>query len=132
MIKLKLVKSLDQQLTEDLLQQLMGKYVYAPVNKHLVVDMHEFVEAKDAGKEPETTELDAWFIGKFAGYQKVYTVYDYFKEDFVETPIVSFTAVLTDGVAYVLGDCKLYELSQEEYVKFVKGYLSGDGIDLTN
>ncbi len=108
---MKIIKKENEPLTETLLKDLIGKYIYAPTNEHLTYDP----------MEKDYVIVNAWFAGKIAGYEKSCFAYNYKTDEFFEKPKTIFKILLCDGMAYVISEEKslLKELTEKEYMKML-------------
>lgn len=106
-----LLKSIDQPITEEMLQSWVGKYIHCPTNIHEVYDPIDNV----------IKESNAWFAGQVAGYQKDYNAYDFPTGNFIEAQIL-YTVIFTDGSGYLLSPekCEVYEITQYEFMQMVE------------
>lgn len=105
------VKFVDQELNEELVQSLIGKFIHVPTNMHKVFNQFE-------GKEEE---VNVWFGGKVAGYEKAYIHFNFETKEFMEEPEVYYNILLTDGMGYVLSQTKveILEITEEEFMALV-------------
>jgi hypothetical protein len=103
------IKIRNEELSESLLNGLIGKPIHAPTNK--LVD----VEGK---------EHNVWFAGIVAGYQKSTTSFDFENEKFLDSPKVQLHIILTDGMAYTLSTeaLDINELTEDEFYDMVMDY----------
>lgn len=109
-----LIKTTADKLDEHILENLKGKYIYVPTNKV---------------RDEENKEHNIWFAGQVAGYEKTKNFYDYVNEKFLETPIISFNILLTDGMCYVLSEeSVIYEITEEEFLDLVERYYQNGGV----
>lgn len=107
-----IVKTVDQPITEDLVESLIGEYVHCPVNIHTI---------RKAGQD-EVVKENAWFGGQVAGYEKAVLKFDYLSGEFLDEPKEFFNILMTDGLGYVLspdGDVELRIITKEEFIKLV-------------
>jgi hypothetical protein len=106
-----LVKSLDQEVTEEMLESLLGKIVYVPQNEHLTLDP----------SEEEFKTVNVWFAGVVAGYEKAIIKFDLAQNTFMDEPTVRYSLFLTDGVSYILSKtkCEIVELTRDEFMNMV-------------
>ncbi len=102
---MRLIKPKDLPIKEEYLKDLIGKYIYVPENVHV---------------DGDETTINAWFGGKVAGYTKVFLGYDKPKKEILKTPIIGYQVILTDDIAYMLGECEIYEVSSEELIMIGK------------
>ncbi|MGM7682833.1 hypothetical protein ACSVDA_11835 [Cytobacillus sp. Hm23] len=125
-----LIKDSNMILTEELVKSFVGKIIHVPVNKHLVK------QATDSG-EIEESEVNAWFAGEVAGYEKAYIKFDYERGKFLEKEKVYFNILLTDGIGYQLAvhDSEIMEITEEEWKKLITKHqatnVSDEKVDLT-
>lgn len=108
----KIVKSVEQELTEEMLKSIVGKFVRIPKNIHTQKD--EFF-----GKDEE---LNAWFAGMVGGYEKAYVSYDYENDEFYPETKIDYHLLMTDGTGYVLSnnELEILEITEEEFKQMVK------------
>lgn len=108
-VEMRVVKTIDQPLNEEMLKELIGKYVHVPTNKIEVPN--EF---------GDTMTHNVWFGGVVAGYEVGVVAYDYINMAFGE-PKTHYNILLTNGTAFVLSDTELEirELTQEEFEQLV-------------
>jgi hypothetical protein len=104
------LKEKNQVITRELLQGLTGKIVHVPVNK-LNMQVSEDTYEK----------IDVWFAGQVVGFDERYLLYDFDKKEFTTSPTVSYSLLLTDGMAYNLSaeECEILELSEEEFFALI-------------
>lgn len=105
----KLVKDLGTDVNENLVKELVGKFVNVPTNNHKV-------------KDPIDGEIvvNAWFAGRVAGYEKAYVIFDYINQEMLDVPKEYFNILLCDGMAYILADdSEIHEISEEEFAEMV-------------
>lgn len=112
----KIIKHADELLVGEggleILASLVGKIVHAKVNYHEVTDATGNIDL-----------ANIWFAGMVAGYDVTTVYFDYEANAYLDTPIVKYRLLLTDGMAYVLAyDCELHELEDEEFVKLVEDF----------
>lgn len=107
---MELLKSKDQPLTEELVASLVEKLIYVPTNMHPAPPGHP---------EPQ---VNVWFAGQVAGFEKGVVRYDFQKNDFFEEPKIFYNVILTDSMAYVLSptEVEIYEITLEEFNKMVE------------
>lgn len=108
------IKAVDQEVTDELLKSLVGKYVHA--TKNVVEVPNELLGTKD--------KQNAWFAGMVAGYEKVWMHYDFENETFMDEPKLYYSLIQTDGTGFILSDTELelVELSEEEFSQMVKDF----------
>lgn len=105
----KLIKAVNEKLTEEMLKGLMGKFINVPTNPH--------VTQTPTGA---TGTVNAWFAGKVAGYEKAYVGFDYPAQEYYEEPKTYYQALLCDGMGYVLSDgAEIFEISEQDFVQLV-------------
>lgn len=106
------IKTVDQELTTELLDSMVGKLVYVPQNEHMAAD--EYSE--------ELKAVNVWFAGTVAGYEISTVKYDYINDVFIDEPKITYNLLLTDGVGYILSTtkCAIEELTEEEFLKMVE------------
>lgn len=114
---MQILKGLYEKLADDVVQSMVGKYVYAKTNYVSVLN--------------ETTgqvdKVNNWFGGFVVGYNKEYLLCS--KEDGgeFEIPVTTYQVILSDEMAYVLGDAEVMELTKEEYTDLYKQFEDGGG-----
>lgn len=108
----RIIKDIGEIATEELLQNLVGKLVHVPTNKHIVPNHMN---------QNQIEEINAWFAGQVAGYEKAYLAYDYTENTFLNEPHVLFNVLLTDGNGYLLNleNSHIVELTDEEFNKML-------------
>ena len=105
----KLIKAINEPITEEMLKDLVGKFVNVPTNPH--------VTQTPTGA---TGTVNAWFAGKVAGYEKAYVGFDYPAQEFYAEPRVFFQLLLCDGMGYVLSDgAEISEISEQDFTELV-------------
>lgn len=107
-----LIKAIDQNLTEEMVASLIGKYVHAPTNVHEI-------ETPTGGK----TTANVWFAGIVAGYEKAVIGFNYEEGTFMDAMQTYFNVHLTDGMGYILTttrELELAELTEEEFTQLMK------------
>lgn len=113
------VKTVDQEITEELVSSLVKKYIHVPTNIH-----------KNAQSEEEE-EANAWFAGEVAGFEKAVLHFDYMKGEFREEPITFYNILLSDGMGYVLSNdtCEINEITKEEFDKMVQEHIANQVVE---
>jgi len=107
---MKIIKKLNEPLTESFLESLIGKYVHVPTNEHVTFDP----------MEKEFVTVNAWFAGKVAGYEKSVYAYDYKEDKFFQKPKTVYKVLLCDGMGYAISEKSSFrELTEEEFVKML-------------
>lgn len=107
---MKIIKKLNEPLTESFLESLIGKYVHVPTNEHVTFDP----------MEKEFVTVNAWFAGKVAGYEKLVYAYDYKEDKFFQKPKTVYKVLLCDGMGYAISEKSSFrELTEEEFVKML-------------
>jgi len=108
---MKIIKKLNEPLTESFLESLIGKYVHVPTNEHVTFDP----------MEKEFVTVNAWFAGKVAGYEKSVYAYDYKEDKFFQKPKTVYKVLLCDGMGYVISEEKslFKELTEEEFIEML-------------
>lgn len=108
---MKIIKKLNEPLTESFLESLIGKYVHVPTNEHVTFDP----------MEKEFVTVNAWFAGKVAGYEKTVYAYDYKEDKFFDKPKTVYKVLLCDGMAYAISEEKsiFKELTEEEFIEML-------------
>lgn len=103
------MKTESQKVTEKLVEEMVGKLVHAKKNPHEVVEPIE-------GEK----EVNVWFAGWVAGYEKAMISFDYAKGEWLDKPQTVFNILLSDGMAYVLSErSEVVELSEEDFVEMI-------------
>jgi hypothetical protein len=95
---MELYKDLETEVTEELLKNLVEKYVDVTHN------------------EIKGVEGNFWFGGMVAGYEVSINYFDTDKEEFRDKPYLVYSIVLTDGSAHILGKCKILTLTHDEFL----------------
>ncbi len=126
---MKLLKAVDQLVTEELLQQVTGKLIYVPVNKHYVIYEDDIKKVELNDTEPNVKEENAWFAGEVGGYRKSCILYDYYNDVYLDNPIEEFSIICVDEIEYVLGLCELFEITREEYDELASKCSNNEGYD---
>lgn len=111
------LKTIEQPLTEELVQNLVGKFIHVPTNNHKVPD------EINGGDQ----EINVWFGGRVAGYEKAHIEYDYITNEFLQEPMTHYNVLLVDGMGYVLsnvGDVEIHEISKDEYEAMVQEFIA--------
>lgn len=105
----KLIKAINESVTEDMLKGLIGKFISVPSNPH--------VTQTPTGA---TGTINAWFAGKVAGYEKAYVGFDYPAKEFYAEPKTFFQVLLCDGMGYVISEgAEAYEISEQDFTQLV-------------
>lgn len=108
-----IVKRQDEDVTQELIHSLVGKFIYVPTNIHIV----------NNELENKREQVNAWFGGQVAGYEIATIYYDYINDSFLEEPQTHFNILLTDGVGYILSNVsEIQVLTEEEFMKMVEEY----------
>jgi hypothetical protein len=109
----KVLKTVDQESTEELLASLAGKFIHCNINTHKTKDKF--------GKD---INVNVWFAGEVAGFDRVTMYYGEVMTKLLDTPIISYNIILTDGMAYSLSPTELsiLELTREEFEQLVEDY----------
>lgn len=110
---MQIVKSIDEKLTEKTLQNLVGKYIYVPTN---------MVETLNHLEGDKVEEMNCWFAGRVAGYEKGYVHYSYEENEFLDEPVLFYRILLTDGMSYMItteGELEIQELTADEFTQMV-------------
>jgi hypothetical protein len=116
-----LVKTVDQELTEEMLRGLVGHYVHAPTNELELVHPVE-----------QTAEVhNVWFAGLCVGFQKTEMHFDYVNDEFMDEPEVTYMLMLSEGTAYMLSRDKLElrTLTEEEFIEMVAASNANQAIE---
>ncbi len=116
------LKAQETVLTEELLQSLVGKTIHCPVNYHTTVQ----------NLTGEDSEVNVWFAGMVAGYEKIYLAVDLASESNVLTitePRTDFRLIMTDGASYALADqSKVLEITDQQLAEMVKKHRKEQGL----
>lgn len=104
---MKKVKTVEQPLTLELVQSLVGHFVYVPTNTHIMPS-----DLEESGKE-----VNSWFAGQVAGVETTSIKYNYVLGVFQEEPTVFVSLLLTDGVGYTLSKtaCEINIITETEF-----------------
>lgn len=104
------IKTKDQAVTENLVKELVGKHIHVPTNMH------------DIKTEDGTGEVNAWFGGRVAGYEKAEIHFDYEKQEFMDEPSTIYNILLCDGLGYVLSnrESEVNIITEEEFQEMVE------------
>ena len=107
----KQVKKIEDPITVELLESLLGKIIHTPTNEHLVVN----------DVEEKAEPVNVWFAGTVAGYEVQTLKYDYVEDKPTEGTKVSYNVLMTDGIGYILSPDKseVFELTDDEFVELV-------------
>lgn len=106
------VKREGELLTLDIVKQTLGQIIYVPTNnieiKNLVMGRIDVV--------------NAWFVGLVAGYQENVCVYDIENEQMMDTPLVHYNILLSNGYLFTLADVQseINVLTLEEYNQLIE------------
>jgi hypothetical protein len=105
-----ILKQVGETATEEFIGSLVGKYVHVPTNKQLV-----------QGENGKEEIVNGWFAGQVAGYEKAAIGFDFPQSQFLETPLVLFSVILTDGASYMLEPVQsaIVELTNEEFTELI-------------
>jgi hypothetical protein len=108
------VKAVDQEVTIEILDSLIGKRIYVPTNVHMVA----------ANPDDEFKAINVWFAGTVGGYEIAKIKYNAMQDTFFNDVKVSFNVLLTDGVVYQLSSikCEILELTEDEFLQMVKDF----------
>lgn len=109
----RIIKPLGETTDEQFLTSLLGKLIHVPTNKHIVPNHLE------GGKEEE---INGWFAGQVAGYEKAVIAYDYENDEFIQGgPHTLFNVLLTGGQGYLLHltNSEIVELTDQEFDELV-------------
>ncbi|MGZ0051984.1 hypothetical protein [Brevibacillus gelatini] len=113
-----LLKKMNEELTEELSRQVIGKYVHVPTNLH---------------KSPNTEEeVNIWFCGCVAGIEEAVIAFDYENQEFREEPITYTNFLLTDGMGYTVNRLKseIFEITKEEFEVMLADHLATQAAEL--
>lgn len=114
----KRLKTIEEPLTEEMFSALVGNFIHVPVNP--------FTNWTEENGEP----LNAYFAGKVAGFLQENLYYDFKTNEFLENPEVTYTIVLTDGMAYRLsGQAEVEILQEEEFEVLVTEHLAQTALE---
>jgi hypothetical protein len=96
-----LVKAVSQEISVELLQGLIGKFVHATINEHNVPN----------NLDGTSGVQNAWFAGMVAGFEVATIGYDFKSGAFYAAePVLFYNLLLTDGSGWALSKDRL-ELS---------------------
>jgi serine/threonine protein phosphatase PrpC len=103
---MQVIKTEETPLTEELVFDLVDKFIFCPDNLQMA-----------RNEQGDVEEVNAWFGGFVYGYEKAILFYDYATNEKLEEPKVFFNLLLSDGLGYVLSKtkCVIHELTEEEY-----------------
>lgn len=106
------IKTVDQQITEELVASMVRKYIHVPTNTHTNGDGGE--------------EVNAWFAGQVAGFEKAVLHFDYLKSEYRDEPATFYNILLSDGMGYVLSNdaCEILEITKEEFDTMVQQHIA--------
>lgn len=109
------IKAFDQPVTEELIQGMIGRLVHAPTNKHVINNPME---------NNQEEEVNAWFAGQVAGYEKAYIQFDYEKNEMLEEPQLHYNLLLTDGMGYLISqkEAEIFEITDTEWESLLAEY----------
>jgi hypothetical protein len=118
----KVIKPLEETVTDQFVDSLLGKYIHVPTNKHV------FPNPMENGKEEE---INAWFAGQVAGCEKAILVFDYETKEMLETPVVHYNILLTDGMGYLLSqtEAEVIELTDVEFTELLAEHHAHQAIE---
>ncbi|UED74456.1 hypothetical protein [Brevibacillus sp. DP1.3A] len=116
-----LLKKMNEELTEELSHQVIGKYVHVPTNMHTT-------PTAEGGEE----EVNIWFGGCVAGIEKAVIAFDYEKQEFREEPLTYTNFLLTDGMGYTVNrlHSEIYEITKEEFEQMLADHLATQAAEL--
>jgi hypothetical protein len=99
------LKTLEQPLTKELVESLVGLFIHVPTNLHKIND-----------QEGEREE-NVWFAGQVAGYEQAVVHFNYGEQTFKDEPTIYYNLLLTDGMGYVLSSEKveINKLDENEF-----------------
>lgn len=105
------IKTLEQTVSEDFINEMVGKTIHVPTNKHLV-------KQQLADGSVEETKVNAWFAGQVVGYEKAYIKFDFESGQFLDEPKFYYNILLSDGMGYQLSleESEIVEVTDEEFV----------------
>lgn len=99
------VKTKEQELTHEMLEGVIGKFVRLPEN------FHEIQVAED-----KTKRENIWCAGKVAGFDVAYIGIDMSTGEVKEEITPTYSLLFCDGMAYTLAnDCVLEVLTDDEF-----------------
>lgn len=109
------VKERSTPITDALLEQLVGKYVHAPVNEFVRYDLME------NGDETVNVRL----CGLMVGYQKTILHYSYPELSPLPAPSVFYNVMLSDGMSYPLSETalELEVLTEDEFAEALEQHV---------
>lgn len=115
-----LLKKLNEELTEELSHQVIGKYVHVPTNMHTTQTAE--------GEE----EVNIWFGGRVAGIEKAVIAFDYEQQEFRDEPITYTNFLLTDGMGYTVNllNSEIYEITKEEFEEMLADHLATQAAEM--
>lgn len=94
------IKGVEQSLSEELFDSLIGMYIYVPINP---------LSLKD-----ETSEQNIWFGGLVAGFEIVKVKYDFSKSEYTDEYSITYSIVMTEGVSYLISDRSEIQIITED------------------
>jgi len=97
------IKTEEQQVTELMLESLIEKFIHVPKN------MHDNLQ-----ENGQSEKVNVWFAGKVAGFEKAVIRYDYETATYVDEAKIYYNVLLSDGMAYVLGEEVVINLISED------------------
>lgn len=115
-----LIVAVTQKCDEETVRSMVGKYVHATRNEHIMrnlVDSSEVVE-------------NVWFAGRVAGLERTEVYYDWVDDRFIETPEVHLTVMLADGSGWLLSKTALEinSITEEEFQEMLAQHAAAQAV----
>lgn len=116
----KVLKTITEEVTEQMLQETVNNYIYVPINYHNILDE----------LENKNTRENVWFAGYVVGYSISHLTYDFEDGAFCE-PFYVYNIVMKDGKSYMLSpdECQIEIISEERFDEMVAEIYSDAAIE---
>lgn len=99
-----LIKEKSDRLTEEMLQNLVGNYIYVPHNPF----------------KGQDENINLWFGGQLIGYEVCKLFYDFQSQEIVKEADITYSAILSDGAGFAFSnECEIHLVTEEEFTELI-------------